>query len=457
MFLSLLCVWTNELHHAFWITLEVVQLEGENFSGWSGTYGWPFYFMSIYGYTLVVIALIAVVRYTLFRAPSIYVQQSRFIVVGSLLPFLTNLLHNFGLYRPLPGMELAPIGFAVAAPLYAWALFRWRLLDLVPVAHVTVFESIPEGVIVIDRANRIVEWNVAATKMCFASKISREISLPTGPERKRIRTNEWRQLRVGFIGQPVAKLLNGSLLRVLTRFERSSGPNRSETTSEEVTVSESGRVWFGRTELTSDGVATQLSEDPSQLSERTRIYQVSVTTLHAQETSPALLDDESEEEEDFFSAGARRQGLRDSKPSTPQAESPTEVSGLRKRNVPSDLVLPRIPLLEEKQIQQTRTLDLYEAKSRGNLILLRDVTEFKEFERDLIRAKNSAEMANQAKSAFLATMSHEIRTPMNGVIGMTDLLLETGLNNTQFEFAGVIKSSGNALLRIIDEILDFCE
>ncbi|KKX49948.1 ATP-binding protein [Sphingobacterium sp. IITKGP-BTPF85] len=104
---------------------------------------------------------------------------------------------------------------------------------------------------------------------------------------------------------------------------------------------------------------------------------------------------------------------------------------------------------------EVRPWNLSDGSVGGIIIFTQNITESVAVNLELKKAKELADLASKAKSEFLANMSHEIRTPLNGVIGFSDLLLKTPLNDVQKQYLNYINESGSSLLNIINDILDF--
>lgn len=271
--------------------------------------GPAWYAAAAYAYLLVLAGLSLIVR-SAYRAPADRKRQAFFVVAAGALPWLSN-----GLFivraSPLGDLDPTPFVFSVSGGLLAAALFRYRLLDLVPRARDLVVEIMPDCLVVMNEQGRIVDLNPAARKLIGQVRLG---------ERVEIALDAWPAL---------LKLLDEPKERAEIRLE--------------------GRWW--------------------------ETYQTAI---------------------------------RDSR-----------------------------------------------GRTSGNVLMLREVTERKQAETQVLEALHATEAAARAKSEFLATVSHELRTPLNGIIGLSQLLLDTQLIAEQRDYVESIHASGELLLSVINDVLDF--
>ncbi|HAS04931.1 MAG TPA: hypothetical protein DCR71_04160 [Dehalococcoidia bacterium] len=159
--ITLILRYTNEYHHLFYIS-ESINTQGP-FPVFSFVKG-PWYWVYVAYLNLSILFGNVLFLWMLVKpsAPS-YRRQFAVILCGAVAPWISHIIYQFGL-SPW-GLDLSPFGLTITGLLNSWGFFRYRLIDLAPIAREAVFEGMPEGVLVIDMQNRIIDFNRAAQKI----------------------------------------------------------------------------------------------------------------------------------------------------------------------------------------------------------------------------------------------------------------------------------------------------
>lgn len=153
----LLLVWTNEYHGL--IRYDIRLDTNGAFPVISKKYGYAFYVHAAYEYLINISALIMLILASIYKK-SVYRKQTVILLIGAALIIFPNMFYVLG-FSPVKGFDLTPVFFAPAGILMLWAIFRYKMFDLVPLARTTIIEHINTGVLVLDLQNRILDMNIA--------------------------------------------------------------------------------------------------------------------------------------------------------------------------------------------------------------------------------------------------------------------------------------------------------
>ena len=131
-------------------------------------HGYGFYLNAIYTYILIFIGLVLLIQF-LIRSPKIYQKQIFIVVAAALIPLIANAIY-IAKISPIQGLDLTPFAFTITGILVAWSIFKFKMLDIVPVAYNNLFDKMISGALVIDSQKRIVDINPAAEHLLDVNK-----------------------------------------------------------------------------------------------------------------------------------------------------------------------------------------------------------------------------------------------------------------------------------------------
>lgn len=153
---------TNSVHYLFWTARQPTVIDG--YFAMEYSYGAAFWVHALYSYALLLLGTGLLVR-AFIRSPQIYRGQIIYLVIASISPWIANVVYLAGI-SPLPrNIDLTPIAFVITVAATAWSLYRFRLMDIVPIGRETIIDNMDDAIFILDSRDRILDINRSALQM----------------------------------------------------------------------------------------------------------------------------------------------------------------------------------------------------------------------------------------------------------------------------------------------------